>query len=399
MSNILFLAHRIPFPPNKGDKIRSFHTLKHLAGSHRVYLGAFVDDSADWQYGKNLNELCEDVFLCPLNPLYARLRSIYGLLRGEPLTLPYYDDKRMREWVNNIVRNHDISKVYVFSSSMAQYVENIDLTQRKCVLDLVDVDSDKWLQYASAKRWPMSWLYSREARYLQKYEKKVANIFNVITFVSSQEAEFFKSIYPGCKSRIAWFNNGVDCDYFSPDRTYPEVYEPGKKIIVFTGAMDYWANADAVTWFAREVFNKIHAVLPESQLYIVGAKPIKAVQQLAEIPGVIVTGAVADVRPYLARANISVAPLRIARGVQNKVLEAMSMGLQVVATHAAVEGILSATSKRILICDDPQKMCLLIIKNLQEGGNSESKIAIRNSVLNEYSWTKNLAELDGYYGL
>ena len=397
MSNLLYLSHRIPFPPNKGDKIRSFHTLKHLAGSHRVYLGSFVDDPVDWQYRDNLKEMCEEVFLCPLKPLHAKLRCIKGIFSGDPLTLPYYDDDRMRKWVNKTVREHDIHMIYVFSSSMAQYIEEIDFTATQSVLDLVDVDSDKWLQYASVKRWPLKSLYSREAAYLQKYEKKIANIFNVITFVSSQEAEFFKGIAPDYTSRLSWLNNGVDYDYFSPDRVYPRIYEDGKKIMVFTGAMDYWANADAVIWFVREVFNKVHSILPESQFFIVGAKPSKEVRQLAEVSGVIVTGAVPDVRPYLAHANLSVAPLRIARGVQNKVLEAMSMGLPVVATSAAVEGILPSTSEQILSSDDPEQMCQLIIMLLQEGISSQSRQAIRNSVLSDYDWEKNLAELDRYY--
>ena len=397
MSNLLYLAHRIPFPPNKGDKIRSYHTLKYLARSHRIFLGAFVDDPGDWQYRDDLAGLCEEVFLCPLKSLHARLRSINGFLRSSPLTLPYYDDRRMREWVMKIVREHDIRKVYVFSSSMAQYLEDVDLTQAKSVLDLVDVDSDKWRQYSSTKRWPMSWLYSREANYLQKYEKKIANYFNVITFVSDQEATFFKSIHPEYRSRISWFNNGVDCDYFSPDIAYPQVYKSGKEIMVFTGAMDYWANADAVIWFVNEVYKEIHEALPDSQLYIVGAKPGKAVKQLSEVPGVIVTGAVPDVRPYLAHANLSVAPLRIARGVQNKVLEAMSMGLPVVATYAAVEGILPSVIEQINISDDPYQLRQLIIKIIQEGNSALIKNSIRNSVLSVYGWDKNLAKLDGYY--
>jgi sugar transferase (PEP-CTERM/EpsH1 system associated) len=397
MSNLLYLAHRIPFPPNKGDKIRSYHTLKYLSGSHRVFLGAFVDNPDDWQYKDELTELCEEVYLCPLNPVYARFRSINGLFDNSPLTLPYYNDSRMREWVDNIVREYDIRNIYVFSSSMAQYVEEPDLAKITSVLDMVDVDSDKWRQYASTKHWLVRWIYAREAFFLQKYEMKIANLFNVITFVSNHEASFFRGIYPECRSKISWFNNGVDCDYFSPDRAYPEVYESGKKILVFTGAMDYWANADAVIWFVKEVFNQVHSAVTESQFYIVGAKPGKAVRQLSELPGVIVTGSVADVRPYLAQANLSVAPLRIARGVQNKVLEAMSMGLPVVATNAAVEGILPSTREQIMVCDDARVMCETIITTLNENRHSGKNRTIRNSVLNEYGWDTNLSELDGYY--
>lgn len=397
MSKLLYLAHRIPYPPNKGDKIRSFHTLKHLAEKHRIYLGAFVDDQDDWQYRKDLEKICEEVFLCPLNSIKAKLRSIKGFYRREPLTLSYYDDRRMREWVRRTMQGKGVRNTYVFSSSMAQYIEDGEFTAETNIADFVDVDSDKWEQYASVKRWPMSWLYGREAHYLQQYEKRLASMFDAIMFVSSYEAEFFGKIAPESTSRIGWINNGVDFNYFSPARNYQQQLESEKKIIVFTGAMDYWANVDAVCWFVSEVFNKVHEVLPESLFFIVGAKPVKNVRQLSASPGVVVTGSVADVRPYLAHAHLSVAPLRIARGVQNKVLESMAMGVPVVATHAAVEGILPATREQVMVCDEPDQMQKLVIQCLLKGINTQQKQAVRKSIIEEYSWKKNLSHIDRYY--
>ena len=164
MEELLFLAHRIPYPPNKGDKIRSWHILKHLARSYRVHLGAFVDDPGDWRYRDRIEQLCASTCLLPLHPAAAKLSSLGGLLSGTALSLSYFRDRRMQRWVNTMLERSEIQKVFVFSSPLAQYVLTATSPEMRRVIDFVDVDSDKWRQYAERKRWPFSWLYRREGR-------------------------------------------------------------------------------------------------------------------------------------------------------------------------------------------------------------------------------------------
>ncbi|BBA32405.1 glycosyl transferase, group 1 [Methylocaldum marinum] len=337
MKEILFLAHRIPYPPNKGDKIRSFHLLKYLSESYRVHLGAFVDDPDDWRYVSEVEKFCGETRLLPLQPGRSKLKSLKGLATRLPLTVPYYADTRMGTWVDGILNERPIHAALVFSSAMAQYVADYDSLPR--IIDFVDVDSDKWRQYAARKNWPMSWIYRREADCLVRYERKIANAFSRSAFVSENEAALFRSLAPEANDRILSIENGVDTAYFADRADYVNPYSPDELVMVFTGAMDYWANVDAVTWFANEIFPEIRRQLGSARFYIVGARPTESVRTLAQTEGVKVTGAVEDVRPFLKHARCVVTPLRIARGVQNKVLEAMAMGKSILSSEAAVEGI------------------------------------------------------------
>lgn len=392
MEELLYLAHRIPYPPNKGDKIRSYHLLKHLSQRYRVHLGAFIDDENDRKYHDSVKGLCGETYLATLNPPTARIRSLSGFFFGQPLTLPYYRDSSLQRWVNDIVEARTIRTVLVFSSAMAQYVRHLSNASR--IIDFVDVDSDKWMQYSSAKSWPMSWVYRRESRLLLKYEQWIAENFSSSTFVSSAEADLFRQLSPNAQKKVTYFNNGVDSDYFSPERDYPHPYAKGKPVLVFTGAMDYWANIDAVTWFSRTVFPGVRDRLPEVEFFVVGARPAPAVKALADLPGITVTGFVPDVRPYLAWASLVVAPLRIARGVQNKVLEALAMGKIVVASPQAMEGIEAIPGKELIVAADEKEFIDQIVTRL---GNKERQMmgeAARLCVVERYSWKKNLARVD-----
>ncbi len=338
MEELLFLAHRIPYPPNKGDKVRSFHILKALAGRYRVRLGAFVDDPADLRHADKLARYCVEVHLLRLRPPAARLRSLSGMATGRPLTLPYFHDRAMRTWVRARLASGTIRRVLVYSSAMAQYVEGAGAPLRR-VVDLVDVDSDKWRQYAQRARWPMSAVYRREARRLLAYERRIAAAFDATVLVSGAEAALFRGLAPEAAARVHAVENGVDARFFSPERTYPDPYGPGGPVLVFTGAMDYRANVDAVVWFTAEVFPALRRRVPQARFFIVGAHPAEAVRRLAARPGVHVIGQVPDIRPYLAHAVLAVAPLRMARGIQNKVLEAMAMARPVVASPEALDGL------------------------------------------------------------
>ena len=418
MHNLLFLVHRIPFPPNKGDKVRSFHLLRHLAGHYRVWLGTFVDDPDDWQHLDEVRRFCADVYCAPLEPHRAKLWSLRGLATGEPLTLPYYRHTGLQTWVDRVVAEQRIERALVFSSAMAQYLRHPPLDRLRRVMDFVDADSTKWAQYADGKRWPLSWIYRRESQRLLAFERTVAREFAASVFVTADEAALFRQLAPEVPAeRVLAVSNGVDTDYFNPEQDYPNPYLAKERVLVFTGAMDYWANVDAVEWFARTVFPEIHRTVPDCQFYIVGARPAATVQQLASLPGIKVTGTVPDVRPYIAHAEFSVAPLRIARGVQNKVLEAMAMGKPVLATSAAMEGI--GPSQRssnpaitttllqpldrpfekkelegVLVADDPAELVQQALAFL--GNPVETEKAGRSGrewVLRHYDWDGNLSRI------
>lgn len=393
MQELLFLAHRIPYPPNKGDKIRSFNLLKHLAGKYRVHLGTFVDDPHDWRYLPDVKALCAETCFLPLRPGRARLRSMIGLLTGDPLTLPYYGSSSLQMWVDRLLDGGTVRRVLVFSAAMAQFVAGKRPGIRR-VLDFVDMDSDKWRQYASGSRWPLRAIYRREARELFRFERRMANSFEASTFVSEAEARLFAQHAPETAARVGFVENGVDTDYFSADCDYLNPYAPEERVLVFTGAMDYRANVDAVNWFAQQVFPAIRAQASDAKFYIVGARPVPEVQRLAALPGVVVTGAVADIRPYLAHARAAVAPLRIARGVQNKVLEAMAMGRPVLASPQAMDGIRICPGLETLVSENPSVMTQQALALLAGGEHGDYGRRGRACVLQHYNWTANLRRIE-----
>jgi sugar transferase (PEP-CTERM/EpsH1 system associated) len=394
VKELLFLAHRIPYPPTKGDKIRSFHILKQLAQRYRVHLGAFIDDPRDWRYVAALQSVCADTCFVGLRPTWSRLRSMGALARGEPLTLAYYRNRKLQSWVDALLARDAIERIFVFSSSMAQYVESFSRAGVRRVLDFVDMDSDKWRQYSLSRAWPLSAVYAREAARLFAYERNCANRFDAAVFVSEAEARLFREQAPETAARVSAIENGVDIDYFSPAREYANPYRAEERALVFTGAMDYWANVDAVVWFAREVFPRVRAAVPTASFYIVGARPTRAVAALASSAGVRVTGAVEDVRPYLAHARAAVAPLRIARGVQNKVLEAMAMGRAIIASAQAADGLRLAADLSSIVCRDADSMAARAQQLLSEGDRDGVGARGREWVARHYRWNENLARLE-----
>ena len=392
MEDLLFLSHRIPYPPNKGDKIRSWNILKYLARSYRIHLGAFVDDPQDLRYRDKLESMCASVYLPPLRPATRRLCSLSGLLRKVPLSIPYYRDRSMQQWVDSRLQQEGLQRIFVFSSPMAQFVMNHRASLCRRVIDFVDVDSDKWRQYANHKRWPLSWLYRREAEHLLMFEKHVATTFDSSIFVSAAEADLFKRKVPEAAGRTGFLDNGVDSDYFSPQRDYENPYDNQSRHIVFTGVMDYWANVHAVQWFAMHVMPLVREVVPAANFIIVGARPSGEVQKLADLPGVEVTGAVSDVRPYLAHAHVAVAPLRIARGVQNKVLEAMAMAKAVVASPAAVEGIDFSNPEELQVAESEREFASRVIRLLRQDIPALA-VESRQWVAGRYDWNSNLERI------
>ena len=386
---LLFLCHRIPYPPNKGDKIRSYHLLRYLSAHYRVYLGAFVDDPADWAYVAKLEELCEEVCLIKLNPKLARIKSLWALCSGQALSLPYYSSRAMTRWVNNLSNTANIERVVIYSAVMAQFIAGTKYSRCKKIADMVDVDSEKWREYSSQKRFPMSWVYRLEASRLFKFEQYVAQNFDQSLFVSIAEADKFKQLAPALANKVDSYSNGVDVDYFSPEHHFPCPFNANEYPLVFTGAMDYWPNVDAVKWFAKEVFPAVLNNNPRARFYIVGSKPAAQVCKLAELPGVVVTGRVDDVRPYLAHAVVSVAPMRIARGIQNKVLEAMAMARPVIVSAAGIEGIEVRHGREVLVARQTSDYGQFI-EDVLAGNYETLGSSARQCVVEDFCWENNL---------
>ena len=392
--SLLFLTHRLPYPPNKGDKIRSFNLLKHLSSHYRVYLGTFIDDPHDLKYLPKLEKMCQEVHVEVIRPRLRKALSARGLLQGKALSLPYYHHPRLAGWVEKKLASGTITRVLAFSSPMAQYVLDDRYQHLQRFADFVDADSEKWRQYAEHFGWLMRYLHRREGARLLAFEREVAARFESTLFVSEAEANLFRQLAPEVSHKVTHVNNGVDVDFFSPERPYDNPYPAGKLPVVFTGAMDYRANIDAVKWFAEEVFPRVVVQVPSACFYIVGARPTEEVRRLGKLEGVHVTGTVPDIRIYLAHAQFAVAPLRVARGVQNKVLEAMAMAKIVLATPAALEGLEMPEKFYRLNSDDPTVFAARAVKLLTKDDVSRLGEKGHDMVVRNYSWDQAWQQLE-----
>ncbi len=392
MANILYLVHRLPYPPDKGDKVRSYHILEHLRARHRVFVGTFVDDPADQVHLGALRQRCAGLHAVRLHTRRARVASLAGLLRGEALTLAYYRDAGLAAWVRETRRRESIDAVVVFSSSMVQYADLVPGVP--LLLDLVDVDSAKWTDYAPRHRWPLSWLYRREGRLLLAYERQAALASRRCFLSSAKEADLFVGLAPECVGVTEAMTNGVDAGFFAPDPARPSPFEAGDQPIVFTGAMDYWPNVDAVSWFAQDVLPAVRRRHPRARFHIVGRGPTAAVRALAG-DAVHVTGTVPDVRPYLQHAEVVVAPLRLARGVQNKILEAMAMERPVVAARACAQALIAEPGLELMAAETAGEYADAVVELLDDPVTASALgRAGRVRVLRSYGWDAHLCALD-----
>jgi sugar transferase (PEP-CTERM/EpsH1 system associated) len=391
---LLFLSHRIPYPPDKGDKIRAWHILQHLMQSNRVFVGCLVDDAADWAHVPALRARCAELGCFPLNPRWQKLRAVTRLRPGKPLTLNYFHSPRLRRWVLDTIEREGIDRIFVFCSAMVPYV--IDAAGTRRVLDFIDADSSKWTEYAERSRWPMRSVWAREGRTLLAFERLAARRFDHSLFVSEDELRHFQALAPESAARTSFVSNGVDFRYFSPAHAFGDPFPGRAPRIVFTGAMDYRPNIDAVSWFARDVMPLLQGRSPAPDFWIVGSNPAEEVRRLAGLAGIHVTGRVADTRPYLAHADAVVAPLRIARGIQNKILEAMAMGRPVVATPQAFQGIRAEPGRELLIAEDAPSLARCIAEVFDGlhpalGRNAQAAVETR------YDWSTTLAPLDAIW--
>lgn len=396
--NILYLAHRMPFPPNKGDKIRSFHQLIYLTQKGNVYLGTLFDNPSDLQYTAELKKICIDVCAVGNHSKAKKLSSAAGHCIGKAASVCYFYDKYLQEWIDFTLGTHSIDLIFCFSSTMAEYLfrsvewGSLQRGRVKLLMDFCDVDSQKWLDYAKMKQWPWSVFFGREGQLLRKYEQEIVDSFGTCFLASSREKKVFDQSHQA--NNVEVLENGVDLDFFTcrnlsaPDSTN----EPA---LVFTGAMDYEVNVDGVCWFVEKIWPIIKKTVTAAKFYIAGSNPLPKIRVLDKQDSIVVTGFVKDIREYYELATVCVAPLRIARGIQNKVLEGMAMSKTVVCTSNAFEGINATAGADLLVVDGPDNFAMTVIsllmdpdKRLKTGKNA------RQCMERNYSWSSKLKVLE-----
>ena len=392
---VLFVAHRLPFPPNKGDKIRAHNILRHLTKTCEVHLAALIDDSDDLKHVDDAAAAAKTVAVARIDGPSRIWKALSAILQGRSITEHLFYDGGLQKKIDELQQRHDFDLVFCSSSPTAEYVfrSSTGLAKRdKCVriMDLIDVDSVKWQQYADDARWPINLIYRREARLLGRYESRIGREFDRVFVVSRTEAELFPD--PSCRGMIGAVSNGVDLEYFSP---VPEMQDPPIPTLAFVGMMNYRPNIEGMQWFLDKVFPGVRSAVSDCRLLIVGGRPTTVVQGWGRLQGVEVTGFVDDVRDYVRGASLSVVPLLIARGIQNKVLEAMAMGKAVVATPQAIEGIDAIRGEEVVVAADAAAYVQAIVDLLRAPDKAKRiGVAARRRVESSYSWASQLRELD-----
>ncbi len=399
MGEILFLSHRIPWPPDRGDKIRSHHILKRLVEMAPVHIGTFADDDRDVSFTRDLQEICASVHVEKRDK--AQWKSgIEALLSNKPISVTSFASDAMQSYVNQVLENHNISHIFAFSGQLAQFIP--DTFTGRFVMDFVDVDSAKFESYgqedASLFQLPMRWINAREGRVLADFEHAIAARADMNLFVSPAEAQLFQERSRLGSDTVKSLGNGIDVDYFNPKADFPKLDDgqvQSHPLLIFTGQMDYRPNVEAVYYFVDKILPRVRVINPDAHFAIVGRNPSKEVLALNSDHSVTVTGAVDDIRGWIDAADLVVAPLQIARGIQNKVLEAMAMQKAVVASNAAATGIAADHEKHFYVANS-YKQEAAYINQLLGNAPLRKKIgkAARAHVMKHYSWEGQLANLD-----
>ena len=383
---ILFVCHRLPYPPNRGGKIRPFNMIRHLSERHTVVVGSVAHTMQELQQGADLSKHCEEV-LAEVVPNTQRWRqAALSLVGPHPSSVAYFRSARLQQRIADAARRYKFDVVIVHCAFAAQY--GLDVAARFRLMDFGDLDSGKWSDYRSFRVAPVCYGYGIEAIKLRRYEKHLMEKFDFCTVTTSGELEELKKINDNVPSAV--IPNGVDNKYFSPAANLPN-----GRVIVLVGRMDYFPNIDAAEYFAREIFPIVRSRIPDATLRLVGSDPTQSVRDLAMLPGVTVTGHVPDVRPYALDATMTVAPLRLARGTQNKILESMAMGVPVVATSVAAKGVAATPGQHLLVADDRDSFAAEVIRMFEDKPLRESlAVSARKQVESEHSWARSMEKLD-----
>lgn len=393
---ILFLSHRIPYPPNKGDKIRSYNILRYLQKYHEVYVASLIDEKDDLRYVAEIQSQVKEYVFENIHPQKKKIFCLYRFLKGSSISVCYFYSSALQKKIDALFEKINFDVLFCFSSPMAEYYFRSRHKKEReesiiRIMDLIDVDSDKWDQYAEKSSGLRCLLYRHEAHSLSQYEHRIAETFDHILVVSEQEKNIF--LRESAANNLNVVINGVDLNFFSP--SYAQFHRIQTPALVFTGVMDYWPNIDGVCWFVDRIFPLIRSVFTNVVFYIVGNRPTTEIRSLQHTEGVVVTGFVEDIRDYLAAASVCVVPLRIARGIQNKVLEAMAMGKPVVATVQAFEGINAIPNEDIIVAESEESFAAAVV-DLLENPTQAHWIGERGRLCMEkyYSWENNLRILD-----
>jgi len=372
--NILFVCHRFPFPPNRGGKIRPFQMIRRLSEEHSVTVASLAHTEQELAEGRGLGEHCDEI-IAEVVPNGARWsRAVGALLGAKPSSAAYFWSPRLQARIRAAAAQKRFDVLMVHCAFVAPYVG--------------DIDSRKYFDYAEQRAMPLSWGFRLDGGKLRRFEKQLAARFDQCTVTTAGELDEFRKF--GVRTPCRVIPNGVDFDYFRFRQALPD----SGSTIVFLGRMDYYPNIDAVSFFVRDCLPLVQRDVPGARLLIVGSSPSKRVQELGETPGVTVTGHVPDVRPFLDQASVTIAPLRIARGTQNKILECMSAGVPVVSTSPAAKGIQATPGEHLLVADDPGDFAAQVVRVL---GSRELQrnlaIAARRQVEAAHDWQRSLSAL------
>lgn len=384
---ILFVCHRLPFPPKRGGKIRPFNIIRHLTESgHSVTVGSLARSEEELEEGRPLSEYCDKLHVGQINTVAAVAHMVGRLPTFEPSSMGYFYSRSLHKEIREELQQNRYDLVFVHCSSAAQYVNSA--IGVPSILDFGDMDSQKWLDYSTYRRFPLSAGYWLEGTKLCRAEKRLAVRFDLSTCTTQAELETLRGF--DAAQRTDWFPNGVDAEFFSPT---DDRYDPNQ--ICFIGRMDYYPNQQAMLDFCDSVLPLVKARRPETKLTIVGAEPSAKIRKLAEKPGITVTGTVPDVRDYVRRSALSVAPLAIARGTQNKILESMAMGVPVICSKNAAGGVDAVPGKHLLVGESPERYADNITRLLEsEDERHQLSIAARQRVLSSHSWPASLTKVD-----
>lgn len=384
---ILFVCHRFPYPPKRGGKIRPFNIIQHLQQSHEVTVCSLVRSEAEADEGRGLAAHCSRFEMARVNDSYQFMRMIARLPTSVPSSFGFFYSSRLARRIDALVANNRFDLIFVHCSSVAPYVARVSGVPK--ILDYGDMDSQKWLEYARYKPFPLSLGYRLEGMKLEAEEKRLSRCFDLCTATTRAEWETLVGYGSGVASD--WFPNGVDSGYFAPGA---EAYDADT--ISFIGRMDYYPNQECMFDFCRNTFPIVRAQRPNAKLLIVGADPSKAVRELERQPGVTVTGSVPDVRPHLLKSAVMVAPLNIARGTQNKILESMAAGVPVVTSRVAAGGVDATDGQHFVVADTPAGCAQALLKIMSDPSErARLSIAGRERMLSNHAWDRSMRRLDG----